>query len=385
MMTKIKDAPKFLPKQCSKEEHSNILGFLKHCNPAYRFNEDAKSILGQMIHNLECGEEVPFRVGHGHTISATLKNKMKAGGLLRWEPGYHVKGRVFKHSTITATPLFFAAICRCCQLKHGGGHIGYWKDTDTLNELIEFNEFIGTFSFTHSLGAFSPMQRFNYLSADAGGDAIRQRLINEIHNIHRDLRPTVKIDGEDTVQYDVTATHPQILHNKYLNKPMGFDPYDIAPDHEHSKELRNAAKKAVMMMLNNTSRKSAAAALRKELRKHDNEHISIAVNRYVKQQIVILDRVYDRNPLLQQFFYKGMYKELMHIEGNIVWDCMKRLAAQNIPSATVHDELIAQRRHQQVALATFKECWIEGTGIQGRGISPLIKEKICPLDGESKA
>lgn len=377
MTTINQHVPDFEDSPCSAEELGNVLSFLKHRHSEYRFNGDAKRELGRLIYNLKRNIEVKFRVGHGHTVRATVKNKMVAAELLLWYPGYHVQGEhdgVTQYSTITPTPLFFAAVNRFCQLKQGEVHVGYWEDMETAHELILFNEFMKKHKVTHAHGEVNTPLRFNYVPAESGQGVIRQRLIHGVQSIKKTVRPSININGTQVVQFDVKATHPQLLLHKYHRQPMTFDPYDIATGHKDEKPLRNAAKLALMMMLNNEKRASAGAAFRKKLREQDNEIIRTAVDRYTESQIKILDDVYERNPLLQEFFYRGMHRELMHMEGNIAWACMKRLAAQDIPSLNVHDEMIVLPQHLQEAMSVYKDCWMEETGA---GIEPIITIKNC--------
>lgn len=371
--------PQLEHKQCKTDEFENILGFLRHHNPRWRFCGKAKRILSEIIHNLKRGETVKFKVGHGHTIEATVKNKLVETGLIEWDAGYHVRNAVTKFSTISPTPLFSAVVRRYCQARIGEDkHLGHWQDANTLQELIDFNSFATGHEVTYAHGTLDPAQRFNYLPDDGG--FIRQRLINPIHSIKKTVRPTVKIGGEPTIQFDVVATHPQLLFHKCLQKPMDYDPYAIAEGHSEAEALRSAAKLAMMMMLNTSTRKSAGAAFRKALRKLENENIAGAVDRFVETQIIILDKVFERNPLLQPYFYQGMWRELMHWEANIAWACMQRLASEGILALTVHDEVIVQQQHLQTALAVYKQCWIGETGIGGMDIEPKIKVK----DGADK-
>jgi len=380
------DKPKFMGKACKKPHLENVLSYLRFDRPKGRFCKKSKRILGQVIHNLIQHEEVQFRVGQGHTVEATIKNKLEKCDLLIWHPGHHVPNKSVSYSTIKATPLFHAVANRYCQLRIGKDkHIGYWEDTDTLGELIEFNAFARQHEFNYPHGEIDPTQRFNYLRGNQNQAPVRQRLISQVQGIKKHVRPTIKIDGKDTARFDVTATHPQLIINCHYKQAMLFDPYDIAGGHEEGELIRNAAKIALMMMLNTESKKSAVAAFREELRKHDNESTRHAVDRYVKLQSYILDQVYEHNPLLEPFFYRSRYLELMHMDANIVWNCMRILASQGIPSLTVHDEVIVQQEYLQIALDTYKQCWIKETGIEGLGIEPQIKVENRPIDGESKA
>jgi len=374
----------FENKQCETTDQENVLSFLRHIQPKSRFSPKVIDGLSELIFNLKAGDKFLYKVGNGHTVRALLRDKMRCAGLIEWDRGYNMKERCSKKSTVQPTLLFTAVVKKYCQLKHGGGHIGYWGDIDTINELIWGNSFLSRHHFSYVHGDLNPLIRFNYLPTGQDNQVTRQRLINDVHTLKKTVRPTIKIDGVPTIQHDVKATHPQLLLHRYLRKPMLFDPYDIAPNHKYAKHLRQAAKIAFMMMLNNSSKKSAGAAFRKSLKDEDNEKIRIAVDRYTQTKSHILDAVYELNPLLQEFFYCGMYRELMHMDGSIAWSCMMELARKNIPSLTVHDEIIVQPQHQQIALEAYKQCWIEVTGINGLNIEPIIVLKKCPLDGESK-
>jgi hypothetical protein len=93
-------------------------------------------------------------------------------------------------------------------------------------------------------------------------------------------------------------------------------------------------------------------------------------------EIKFTERVLLYLSLLHPYFYQGLHRDLMHMDGNIAWACMRELASLGIPSLSVHDEFIVPRQHLNIALDTYKRCWIAETGIEGLDIEPIIKIKV---------
>jgi hypothetical protein len=239
-------------------------------------------------------------------------------------------------------------------------------------------------SFACDNGPIDPLQRLNYLRMRGSGPVTRQRLVCSVHSMKKELRQTIIINGKGTASLDVTATHPQLLFHKYLKQPMDYDPYAIVKKaHPDFEPLRNAAKLALMMMLNTISRKAAAAAFRKKLKEQECRKMRVAIAGLTESQTKILDMVWDLNPLLQPYFYKMKCYELMHMEGNIMWDFMRQMEERNIPTLTVHDECIFPTASILTALAVFKKCWVNETEIGDMNITPnfIISH---PNRGESK-
>ena len=181
------DAPDYQSRRCTDAELQDVLSYLKQDNPQNRFNSDAKKELAQLIYNLKLDPPFKYSVGQSHTLRANLKNKMVRAGLMGWDGGYHVKGSAAKMSLARPTTLFAAVVNRHCQLKHGDGHIGYYGDPETLNQLIAFNVFLAQHPITYANGELDPTHRFNYVKTKGGDTVIRQRLIHDIHNKKSEL------------------------------------------------------------------------------------------------------------------------------------------------------------------------------------------------------
>lgn len=370
------DLPKFIKRQCTDKQFDAVAGFMNSNGRNYRFNDDVRLLLRQLIYNLIHTGSVQFRVGHGNTIEKRLRDRLLECGLIEWDRGHCYLGSSWKHSMISPTPLFHAVLNQWCQLKVGNKpnekHEGYWEDLKSLKELMGFNEFMSSHDLHSPIGSINPIHRFNYLTHPVSKEIFRNRLINEGHSLKREQRSDIQIDGQSTASFDVTATHPQFIFHSWLGRDMEIDPYDIGSG---NRLLRDAAKLALMIMLNTSTRRGAIAALLKELNEPDKMEVLDEVKRYFGTVSRVISAIEERNPDLKPFFYERKYVELQHHEANIMWLCQLKLMELGIPSLSVHDDLRIRIRDFDVARRVYEKSWMEETGIQ---IKPKIKSKDIP-------
>lgn len=165
-----------------------------------------------------------------------------------------------------------------------------------------------------------------------------------VQTMEKGLRPFLQIDGEDLVELDFSAIHPNICYEKIgATLPEGFDPYgigmeDIYVDNEAVNEfklrhglvkynpLRNLVKMATMIGLNCKSLGQSSKALSQDIGNDRNkigskdEHKALY---YGLQDVVtkdILEKVQEHNHLISQYFFSDAGVELQFIDSEILDD-----------------------------------------------------------------
>jgi len=285
-------------------------------------------------------------------------------------------------SWMKPTPLFSDIITRPCQLRRGKDyHIPHFPTDNTTKELAELNAFLSGFDFQVPHYDLNKPFRFNYVPQEGARflheGATRQRLIHPLHNIKKNLRFEVTIDGEPVVRMDVKSCHPQIILS-LQGLAMDYSPYDLDPDFKYAENLVAATKLMVQMMLNNKSERSARSAFQspkhgKKGRKAKKLKLELrhAVDTLYANNTVFMRAIEAHNPLLADWFYSARHAELMNLDGSIIFLFHQKMMAEGLPSLSIHDEYLARRRDKDIAERLYAEAWQEVTG---SSVIPIVLE-----------
>lgn len=363
------DIPEFENRKCTTAELEAISAYMKSNGRRFRLNTEAKQLLSMVIYNLITFGPVRFKVGQNNTIAKRLKDRLLKVGLISWDRGYNCPGSSSKYSVMSPTATLIGVLNRCCQLKlKHGGHIGYWEDTETLDQLLTFNAFMSEHVIELAPGSINPSYRFNYLRDPKSDLVVRNRLIHECHNKSKTLRGNIRIDGLETCAFDIKATHPQLIFHRFLGQAMNYDPYDIA---DGNKLIREAGKIGLMIMLNAKNKRSAVSALHNALNKSGKKEIMMEVIKQLGKASNVILALEHRNPMLSKFFYDQGYVTLQHHETNIMWNTQLELMALKVPSLSIHDGLRVPVEHLDTAIHLYKINWMKETNLH---VEPIYKK-----------
>ncbi|MCL7407008.1 hypothetical protein MWN63_13570 [Paradonghicola geojensis] len=201
--------------------------------------------------------------------------------------------------------------------------------------------------------------------------------------IPRDLRQSIYINDQPTVEVDYKALHPNLL----LNDPV-YDPYDLGelilsdvlPTLE---EQRSAIKSLILMAINATSADKAFSAFRNDKKKGDPL-------RSIKndQLQLLLDAFTDQYPELKTSLNTGKALELMNMDSMIANMVIDYFTQQNTPILCIHDSFIIQYDKEQELRRVLHDASVQ---IAGKGIEQdkkarerTIKAAIRPIKTKTK-
>jgi len=366
---------------CSPYDLETINTFLKHLGLICRDSAPRDKVLRRVIHNLKMGDAFFYAVGGSSTKEFKLRDALVRSSLVEWfKQPYENGGR--GKSWMKPNPLFSDIISRPCQLRRGeDDHIPHFPADNTIKELAELNAFLSGFDFKAPFADLNKPLRFNYVPQEGARflheGAIRQRFLHPLHNIKKNLRFEVTIDGEPVVRMDVKSCHPQIALS-LQGVAMNYSPYDLDPDFKYAEDLVAATKLMVQMMLNNKSERSARSAFQsprhgkkgRKAKKIKTEYSHAVGTRY-SNVTVFMRTIEAHNPLLADWFYSARHAELMNLDGSIMFLFHQKMMAEGIPSLSIHDEYLVRCGDKNMAERMYAEAWQEVTG---SSVIPIVLE-----------
>lgn len=201
--------------------------------------------------------------------------------------------------------------------------------------LLEYNQTVepGNMLYAVYKGGFNVDGRFH------GSDVIV---------MPKQQRKSLKIDGEDTTEIDVSNCIPFLLYAKEKGKTCPQDTYDITP----IQIPRGLAKVAMLIMLNCSSRKTARQALQ-----------SIINFEYCGDYKAneILTALEDKHREVQEFLYTGIGRELMNIESGCMRKFMKEMLKEGHKVYPIYDSAVGKASD----IDTIKDAFTEAFTING--------------------
>jgi hypothetical protein len=187
-------------------------------------------------------------------------------------------------------------------------------------------------------------------------------------SIKKHERKLIRINGEATVEVDISASHLTILHGLMMVElPQGKDPYAI-PGLD-----RGPVKRFVTATMGNGKipirwPADAATEYAKAFQKSPRQGYT---GNLLKDYPIrtVRDRVLTEIPLLNEIASCSYgWAELQYAESNILIDAMKFLMEEGIPSLPIHDSLIVPHSYKSKATKAISDSFYQSLGIE-----PLIK------------
>lgn len=175
-----------------------------------------------------------------------------------------------------------------------------------------------------------------------------------------ELRNTIKIDQEPTVEIDICHIHPAILASIAGFKIRdNYDPYDIT-DYVNTpvdfKRLRNFIKPCFMALLYANNRGTALYTIRKKLK--DAQHIANWLDAET-----ILEALEDHNHMLSEFFYsKDNWKLCQFVDSQIATKIMIHFTSKGEVCLNYHDSWIVKCHHREELIQVIKDSWLVVVG-----------------------
>ena len=188
---------------------------------------------------------------------------------------------------------------------------------------------------------------FNNSSWDLGGRlySTHNRGI-AYQDIPSDLRKTIRINGEETVEIDYSGLHISMLYARKNISPPD-DPYSFL-----SSDQRPLAKKAMLIMINASSKKECIKRLEYDKVELCNKQGLSPKKRKLKHAFEccpniaeIIDLITQKHAAISEFFFSGIGLQLQNLDSLIALEIVGCFCSKGIPVLPVHDSFIIAKSH----------------------------------------
>jgi hypothetical protein len=155
------------------------------------------------------------------------------------------------------------------------------------------------------------------------------RIYCEAQNLRREDRARLTIDGQPTIEVDLSANHPSICYAM-----AGLVPPDRL--YEVGDLDRDLVKSALVRILNCSSRQEAVCSIAAQWLPPDSKLKFLPADLAGRAQSLIFDIQQAHQPIAK-FFFTGIGLKLMGIEGEIALEVCERFADLAKPILNIHD------------------------------------------------
>lgn len=210
--------------------------------------------------------------------------------------------------------------------------------------------------------------------------------VGSIQTMDKTLRPFLQIDGEDLVELDFSAIHPNICYQMIDAKlPSDFDPYgvdlwDKYVDAEAVEQFklkhgivkydpsRNLVKMAVMIGLNSKDLKQAKQALSQHFGRdrskwgQTSEHKAKYFGMYEVDFQDVLESVQSHNSLIFDKFFKDVGVDLQYLDSEILDNVICDTLAIDEVLLPWHDGLMVKKTIAEQVRGFMYKAWLKQFG-----------------------
>ncbi len=218
--------------------------------------------------------------------------------------------------------------------------------------------------FIHPKKGYKSSLRKHYKVGDLGGRFYLG------HNLWKEERKTILIDGEETVEPDFDCLHIHLIYHMILKVEESYKGKDKYTINGITWDMRPISKVILLSMLNANSIDDAINSVKNELKKDEKRPVAnrkmIKVKKALEQTNTTIEQVASR--LLEgygnisDYICKDMGVRLMYFDSEIMMQILKRCMENNIPAIPVHDSLRVKKQHQEQAIAIMREEYRKYTG-----------------------
>lgn len=173
-------------------------------------------------------------------------------------------------------------------------------------------------------------------------------------NLPSKYRPSIKINGESTIEFDIRNCHPLMLAS-VDEEPLTdyFDCY-VIPKLTDVGITRDIAKKMLFPILFTSSKSSAIKAVRLELTKQGLKHISA---KYV------VDCFLEHNYFLEEYAYtESLYGYLQHLDSAIATKVINHFTSKGVVVLCYHDSFRIQKQYEDELYIVMIDSYNEVVG-----------------------
>ena len=177
----------------------------------------------------------------------------------------------------------------------------------------------------------------------------RYYTLSTFQTLPSQYRPSIKIDGEETVELDFKNCHPRLIADvEGIILPDNFDCYDI-PSLKEIGINRELTKQMLFPMLFSESMISAIRAINLKLREANITN--------VKGKRVV-DEFMKHNSFMNEYFFsEGFYGELQFLDSSIATLIIDHFTKKDVVVLCYHDSFRVQKQYQQELYDVMKESY----------------------------
>lgn len=159
-----------------------------------------------------------------------------------------------------------------------------------------------------------------------------------------ETRKHILINGERTCEIDYASMHLRLIYQKNNQEmPINLedDPYDICSNID-----RRLVKIIFLLSINSSDFTSGHRAYVQKV--HNDENLSEykGVTK-AKDYRKILDKFIEKHPVVESYLNSGSGLYLMYQDSTIAMEVLTQLRRLGIPSLSIHDSFIVQRRYRE--------------------------------------
>lgn len=181
-------------------------------------------------------------------------------------------------------------------------------------------------------------------------------------------RPYLRIDGGQTVEVDISESHPTIVY-AFAGKPLSET--DLGKcywltDSEPAPHVRDAVKVGMACMLNSTDRSKAESAITHAANMGDIDLYEISSAKK------LVDKILTRHSEVADYFFRpdiGM--KCMETEGKIMLETMRWGVQSGLPVLPLHDAVICRQSDWERVAEALREA---SCAVLGKPMKVSVKE-----------
>lgn len=163
---------------------------------------------------------------------------------------------------------------------------------------------------------------------------------SSVINLPEEERAKIKINGEPSIEIDISNCMPFIAYAHFLWEELSGDAYDILG------LPRKLVKKAMIIALNCEHRWQAIGAIRGEINKKYG-------GKYDAEDV--LQQIENKHPDMEGYFFESVGGELMNIEARCMCKFLKSMLALGVKVYPVYDSVVGPVSAKELIVDNLKE------------------------------
>lgn len=185
-------------------------------------------------------------------------------------------------------------------------------------------------------------------------------------SLPKEVRRTIKIDGQKTVELDYGQFHIRMLYHFARIDPQHADLYQPeavfktfkSASPERKKAMRDLLKQATNILFNVDAKHKAVGAIRELFAEAEPRIRNLLYKTEKAGAAELLKRIEDAHPKIKDRFFTNVGTELlMSTDGYIMLWILDRFLEANKPALPVHDSLVVKQEDADFAEKTMADCY----------------------------